>query len=217
MLSRRKIIGIAVALGFLGVAGYACLNPAFAATCKSAYDTSAAWVRHQADTAGQAFKRTEFYASVTREMRVIDSRIAARKKAAAAAKSAEQRAAATAKASRADRSLVSVIHARQDDVSSVTVRPPEQAGWSAGRRIANGHAFAKHGKEFGFTSESQMAEHVDQVIFSASAANIKQLRHGQTAYWDEATRSVVIVDPGTRDGGTTFKPRRGRSYFESLR
>ena len=74
MLSRRMIIGAAVTLALLGAAGYAHLNPAFAASCKTAYDTSAGWVRQQAEAAVSSFKRTEYYASVTQEMRVIETR-----------------------------------------------------------------------------------------------------------------------------------------------
>lgn len=204
MLSRRMIIGTAVTLVLLGVAGYAYLNPAFASACKSAYDTSTAWARQQADTAGQAFKRMEFYASVTKEMRGLDVRIATRKKAADAIKITQQRTAAASKTPRSDPSFVAV-------------RQPEQVGGSPGQRIAHGHAFAKHGNEFGFTTENQMAAQIDQVVGHSRSSDVRQLSHGRTAYWDGQTRSVVIVDPNTHDGGTTFKPNRGRSYFESLK
>lgn len=87
---------------------------------------------------------------------------------------------------------------------------------SAGQRIANGHAFPKHKAEFGFTAPLQMAGYIDQVIASSSQANTRKLSRGRVAYWDPKQGGVVIVDPNTRDGGTCFKPRRGRKYFLGL-
>lgn len=88
---------------------------------------------------------------------------------------------------------------------------------SPGTRIANGHAFGKHSHELGFASREKMATHIDRVITSTGPPNIKHLEHGRVAYWDTATASVVIVDPNTADGGTAFKPGRGRAYFTNLR
>ena len=96
---------------------------------------------------------------------------------------------------------------------SVTPAAASPSSW--GSRIAAGHAFAKHGAEFGFSSPDQMAAHIDRVIASPSAS--RQLSRGREAYWDDATGSVVIVDPNSHDGGTAFKPDSGRRYFERLR
>lgn len=93
---------------------------------------------------------------------------------------------------------------------SAAVNP---ASW--GSRIAAGHAFAKHGHEFGFHLPAEMAAHIDRVIASPSAT--RHLSRGREAYWDDGTGSVVICDPGSADGGTTFKPDRGRAYYEGLR
>lgn len=88
---------------------------------------------------------------------------------------------------------------------------------SPGGQIANGHAFGKHKHEFGFASRAEMATHIDQVINSTRSSNVRYLQGGRVAYWDDTTASVVIVDPNTTDGGTAFKPGRGRAYFTNLR
>lgn len=95
--------------------------------------------------------------------------------------------------------------------------PVARSALSPGERIAKGHAYLKHRHEFGFSSREQMASHVDRVISFSGSADTRQLRGGRVAYWDNASRSVVIVDPNTVDGGTTFKPSRGRAYFVSLK
>ena len=95
----------------------------------------------------------------------------------------------------------------------VSSRAESVPSW--GTRIAAGHAFAKHGREFGFSRRSELAAHIDRVIASPSAS--RQLSHGRQAYWDDGTGTVVICDPSTPDGGTAFKPDRGRRYYEGLR
>ena len=54
-LKKRSLLLAALALLLLGVAGSAYLNPAFAATCTSAYATGASWVQRQADASETAF------------------------------------------------------------------------------------------------------------------------------------------------------------------
>jgi filamentous hemagglutinin len=85
----------------------------------------------------------------------------------------------------------------------------------AGQEIAGGHAFAKHAGEFGFTSPAQMATHVESVMTNPSA--MRSLGGGRSAFWDNASQSVVIRNPSAIDGGTVFKPTTGISYFNNLR
>ena len=80
------------------------------------------------------------------------------------------------------------------------------------RGIAGGHAFPKHAAEFGFRNPAEMAAHVERVIGNPTAT--RNLARGRTAYWDDATQSVVIRDPSHLDGGTVFRPRDGRAYFD---
>lgn len=89
------------------------------------------------------------------------------------------------------------------------------AAQSWGSRIAGGHAFAKHGGDFRVSSPAEMAAVIDRIIVAPSAS--RDLSRGRRAYWDDATGIVVICDPNTADGGTAFKPDRGRKYFEGLR
>jgi filamentous hemagglutinin len=92
---------------------------------------------------------------------------------------------------------------------------PVASSQSWGTRIAAGHAFAKHGREMGFSTRDEMAAFIDRVIASPSAS--RSLSRGRQAYWDDGSGTVVICDPATADGGTAFKPDRGRRYFEDLR
>ena len=44
----------------------------------------------------------------------------------------------------------------------------------------------------------------------------KNLPRDRRAYWDDSTGRVVIVDPNSPHKGTSFKPDRGRGYFDDL-
>jgi RHS repeat-associated protein len=90
-------------------------------------------------------------------------------------------------------------------------------------RIAAGHAFEKHvlvRGEFqglGIRTVKQLQSFVDEVIRNATGADVRYLRRGRIAYWDEATQTVVIYDPSRADLGTVFRPTNGRAYFETLK
>ncbi len=106
--------------------------------------------------------------------------------------------------------------------SGVKIRVPASAAAhrTAGRliestaqRIAGGHAFAKHASELGFKTPAEMAAHIRRVMANPTAT--RHLQRGRTAYWDEATQSVVIRDPSRVDLGTVFRPEMGRRYFDT--
>lgn len=85
-------------------------------------------------------------------------------------------------------------------------------------KIAGGHAFSKHGKEFaslGIRTERQFARHVDNVMANPTAT--RNLERGRVAFWDQRSGTVVIRDPNSVDGGTAFIPTRGIDYFNGLR
>ncbi|MFC4259035.1 hypothetical protein ACFOZ5_08350 [Marinobacter lacisalsi] len=94
-------------------------------------------------------------------------------------------------------------------------------GQLAGEEIAGGHAFQKHvlqNGEFaglGIRTRRQFAEHISNVINNPTAT--RQLSGGRTAYWDDASSTVVIRNPRASDGGTAFQPKNGRKYFDNLR
>jgi hypothetical protein len=100
-------------------------------------------------------------------------------------------------------------------VASAESAAPSASNQSWGTRIAAGHAFAEHGGEMGFRTPSDMAAFIDRIIANSSAS--RSLSRGRRAFWDGSSGTVVICDPSTSDGGTAFRPRRGRRYFEDLR
>ncbi len=98
---------------------------------------------------------------------------------------------------------------------------PLLRGKFAGEEIAGGHAFDKHVLQqgefrgLGIRTRAQFAKHVESVINNPSAS--RQLSSGRTAYWDDASSTVVIRNPRAIDGGTAFQPISGRAYFDRLR
>jgi hypothetical protein len=92
-----------------------------------------------------------------------------------------------------------------------------------GEAIAKGHAFGKHVLQrgefagLGIRTLKQFGGFIDDVMQNASGSNVRQLSRGRTAYWDDASGTVVIHDPRSRDLGTAFRPRDGRDYFDNLR
>ncbi len=187
-MSRRSIIWTVLALTLLGGAGYAYLSPPFAADCKASVQTTAARAGRLANDATASLKKSKFFTTCSAALRKYD---------------AQQKA------------PPEPVRAVRASVETPSPDPSQKQPHSAGQRIANGHAFAKHHSEFGFRTEAEMASHIDRVI--ANPSYVRKLIRGRTAYWDDATRSVVITDPGSADFGTAFKPNRGRTYFDNLR
>lgn len=86
----------------------------------------------------------------------------------------------------------------------------------AGEEIAGGHALGKHLREFnGLNAQSEFAAHIESII--ANPSDIKFLAKGRIAYWGDASQTVVIRNPSAQDGGTVFKPKHGKSYFDNLK
>src|SRR5262249_49492068 len=85
-------------------------------------------------------------------------------------------------------------------------------------RIAAGHAYDKpvvaEGQFPGIASRAAFAALIAGIIEHPSAS--RRLSGDRTAWWDDATGAVVIANPHDRDGGTCFKPRAGRPYFDHL-
>jgi filamentous hemagglutinin len=85
--------------------------------------------------------------------------------------------------------------------------------------IANGHAFDKHvvtQAEFPeINTKQQFGEHVENILNNPT--EMKTLSNGRTAYWDDATQTVIIRNPAATDGGTAFRPTVGKAYFDGLK
>jgi hypothetical protein len=85
-------------------------------------------------------------------------------------------------------------------------------------RISKGHAFDKHvvrKREFpGITTPEQFARHIDQLM---GRGEVRPLARGRTAWWDEATSTIVIHTPQAEDWGTAYVVREnGAAYFRGL-
>ncbi len=211
--SCRSIILTVLVFTLVGVGGYAYFNPAFATTCKASLTSSATRAQSWASSAKISLQKTKLYASVTREL---------------SARTGKNYVQPTFKLSDIYASVAKKLPKRITQTSaqlSASAAAPEKKPQAAtqphpsfqstGQKIANGHAFEKHGRELGFAKKEQMALQIDRLI--SRSTQVRHLAHGRTAYWDETSGIVIIEDPNTPDGGTAFKPNRGRSYFEGLR
>ena len=94
-------------------------------------------------------------------------------------------------------------------------RGQTSASQTVANKIANGHAYDKHAQtgEFGTNmTREEFASHVNGIIKNPSET--KQLERGRTGYWDNSSKTTVVHDPHSSDGGTAFVPRQGKSYFD---
>lgn len=167
---------------------------------------------------GAAFRKTSLCASIEKGVHDYETQRQQRQQA-AAAKPGEQKSVAANADECAAKLFASRPAAAGEEARSqpTTAQTAPASQTSKGQQIANGHAFGKHAREMGISGRGQMADEIDRIIRNAGSLNVRHLERGRTAYWDGASGTVVIVDPNTADGGTAFKPNRGRRYFESLR
>jgi hypothetical protein len=111
-----------------------------------------------------------------------------------------------------------VLSANQG-VNALSVTRAGTASPGIADKISSGHAFDKHvvqEAQFpGITSAQQFSSHINGIISNPS--DVKTLSRGRTAYWDEQSKTVVISDPKSADGGTAFKPSQGKTYFNNLK
>ena len=198
MSNTSKNLGVLAGLLILGAAGYAYLNPAFAATCKNTCSTSLAWVRQQAAPLASSFKNSKFFSSYLSALSKHKDLSRGRKEKKVAVSKPE------------------AVKAAPQELSPEAVRKREQANWSIGQKIAHGPAFAQHAKEFGFKDADQMASHIDRVIGYAGPSTTKVIAGGRTVYWDDRTHAVVIVE-ANENGGTMYRPNEGYPYFKDLK
>lgn len=97
-------------------------------------------------------------------------------------------------------------------------------------------AIAKHSRErlaagakdhfvAGISSESDLAQYVDDILFGERSSISKPLADGRTAYWDASKGAVVIENPlasevpfgQTAEYGTVFTPADGIDYYNGLK
>jgi hypothetical protein len=70
------------------------------------------------------------------------------------------------------------------------------------------------GQYGGDITKNEFADHIEAVIDDPTMS--KPLDRGRSAYYDEASGTVVIVDPSSADFGTAFVPRKGVIYYHEL-
>jgi hypothetical protein len=82
--------------------------------------------------------------------------------------------------------------------------------------ISQGHAFKKHvikQKEYPGFTRLQFKQHIEKILNRPD--EIKYLKDNRMAFWDYKSETVVIRDPGRKDGGTAFRPRFRKEYFDN--
>jgi hypothetical protein len=83
-------------------------------------------------------------------------------------------------------------------------------------QIAAGHAYDKHvveQNEFPWLKSRQdFRELITRILRNPTER--RRLEGGRSAYWDEGTGTVVVRDPRHPDGGTAFRPQRGKWYYD---
>lgn len=85
----------------------------------------------------------------------------------------------------------------------------------AAKEIAGGHAYLKHAADMGIKNPVEFAARIESIM--ANPTMMRTLSNGRTAYWHQASATVVIRDPSALDGGTAFVARNGLNYFLNLR
>lgn len=83
-------------------------------------------------------------------------------------------------------------------------------------RISAGHAYYKHAVEQDEFPEIKSRQEFRDLIAKVlkNPTEWKQLERGRSAYWDKETGTVVVRDPGHPDGGTAFRPKKGKSFYD---
>lgn len=83
-------------------------------------------------------------------------------------------------------------------------------------KIAHGHAWSKHKKEFPeLSGPDDLARTVERV--RSEPTHHKQLSNGREAWYDSADNTLVIYDPKSPDLGTVFRPVNGVDYYGKLK
>jgi hypothetical protein len=83
-------------------------------------------------------------------------------------------------------------------------------------QIAAGHSYDKHVVEQNEFPWIRSREHFRDFIarIMKNPTEWKPLEGGRSAYWDKETGTVVVRDPRHPDGGTAFRPDKGKRYYD---
>jgi hypothetical protein len=80
---------------------------------------------------------------------------------------------------------------------------------SVAAKIGNGHAYSEHIHEFsnlGVTTKEQLVNHVSNILTNKNT-KVRALTNGRSAFLDDKTMTVIILDPKSPDSGTIFIPK----------
>ncbi len=102
----------------------------------------------------------------------------------------------------------------REDLSAMSEELSEARERTADK-ISNGHAFDLHDEETACETPAQMKRGVLDVLESPGSL-VKSLPRGRSAYYDKETNTIVLINPNDPDGGSVFRPRTGRQYFDEL-
>ena len=89
--------------------------------------------------------------------------------------------------------------------------------------IANGHAWDKHVikrrefEEIGifFATREEFNDFIFDIMQNPD--DYAKLKNNRDIFWDNETGTIVIRDPANPDGGTCFRPKDGKAYFDELK
>ena len=81
-------------------------------------------------------------------------------------------------------------------------------------RIASGHAFRKHAREFNTNSPVEF-QAIVRAMISDPRVQVRDLLRGRTSFYYNPKNILVIVDPNSRDGGTMYRPEGRQSYVDN--
>jgi len=90
----------------------------------------------------------------------------------------------------------------------------------ASQQIAGGHGFEKHVLQqgefagLGIRTRAQYAAHIESVLNNPSS--VRYTADGRSFHLQRSTRTVVVRDRNSQDGGTAFQPREWDEYVSRL-
>ncbi|WP_147822482.1 hypothetical protein [Salidesulfovibrio onnuriiensis] len=87
-------------------------------------------------------------------------------------------------------------------------------------KIARGESWSKHvftrtGDLYGvFRDKAEFERHLTKIVNDRGTPT--KIFQQKTAYWDEASGVVIILDPDRADCGMALRPWEGRDYYDKL-
>jgi hypothetical protein len=98
-------------------------------------------------------------------------------------------------------------------------KTPTPAQLKTAEAIGNGHAYQKHVIDEELFPEVKSKADFAKLIAGvlANPTHHKELSNEREAYYDQATNTIVIVNPRAKDRGTCFRPSAKKRYYDNLK